>query len=98
MISIYHPESKKYTKERNAKPARDSVWQTGARRRRWRWDKKKTAMEAVKIYYSEERCVVCGDYVPEGRMVCLSCERKRLRGQKTEFWRGKRVISYEKKK
>lgn len=64
-----------------------------------RWDKKKTAMEAVKIYYSEERCVVCGDYVPEGRMVCLSCERKRLRGgQRTDFWRSKGVILPEKKK
>lgn len=33
-------------------------------------------MEAERIYYSEERCVMCGDYVPEGRMVCLCCERK----------------------
>ena len=33
-------------------------------------------MEAEKIYYREERCVMCGDYVPEGRMVCLCCERK----------------------
>ena len=23
---------------------------------------------------SEERCVVCGEIIPEGRMVCLKCE------------------------
>jgi len=31
---------------------------------------------ACLLYNSEERCVMCGDYVPEGRMVCLLCEMK----------------------
>lgn len=26
----------------------------------------------------DERCVCCGQYVPEGRQVCLSCEKKEL--------------------
>ena len=26
----------------------------------------------------EDKCIVCGDYVPEGRQVCISCERKIL--------------------
>lgn len=25
---------------------------------------------------SEERCVMCGDIIPEGRMVCPICEKK----------------------
>ena len=29
-----------------------------------------------RFYLSDERCVVCGDYVPEGRMVCPTCEKK----------------------
>ncbi len=24
----------------------------------------------------EEHCVICGEIIPEGRMVCLNCERK----------------------
>ena len=27
------------------------------------------------MYFSEERCVMCGEIIPEGRMVCLRCER-----------------------
>ena len=27
------------------------------------------------MYFSEERCVMCGEIVPEGRMVCPCCER-----------------------
>lgn len=26
-------------------------------------------------YFQEERCVMCGEIVPEGRMVCPFCER-----------------------
>ncbi len=26
-------------------------------------------------YFQEERCVMCGEIIPEGRMVCLRCER-----------------------
>jgi hypothetical protein len=25
---------------------------------------------------TDDKCVCCGDYVPEGRQVCLSCEKK----------------------
>ena len=27
------------------------------------------------MYFSEERCVMCGEIIPEGHMVCLRCER-----------------------
>ena len=27
------------------------------------------------MYFSEERCVMCGEIIPEGRMVCARCER-----------------------
>ena len=27
----------------------------------------------------EDRCVCCGDYIPEGRQVCPICERKGYR-------------------
>ena len=27
------------------------------------------------MYFSEERCVMCGEIILEGRMVCLRCER-----------------------
>lgn len=27
------------------------------------------------MYHSEERCVMCGEIIPEGRMVCPCCER-----------------------
>lgn len=27
------------------------------------------------MYFSEERCVMCSEIIPEGRMVCLRCER-----------------------
>ena len=27
------------------------------------------------MYFSEERCVMCGEIIPEGRMVCLRCEQ-----------------------
>ena len=28
----------------------------------------------------EDRCVMCGEYVPEGRQVCKVCEQKILNG------------------
>lgn len=27
------------------------------------------------MYFSEERCVMCDEIIPEGRMVCPCCER-----------------------
>ncbi|MGD9567544.1 MAG: hypothetical protein AB7V48_04380 [Sedimentibacter sp.] len=34
-------------------------------------DKKYTNVEIIK---NCDTCVICGDYVPEGRMVCIQCE------------------------
>lgn len=34
-------------------------------------DKKYMSEETIKNY---DTCVICGDYVPEGRMVCIQCE------------------------
>lgn len=27
------------------------------------------------MYFSEERCVMCGEIIPEGHLVCQRCER-----------------------
>jgi predicted nucleic acid-binding Zn ribbon protein len=35
------------------------------------------------MYFSEERCVMCGEIIPEGRMVCLRCERAASEQHKT---------------
>ena len=35
------------------------------------------------IIYGEERCVMCGQVIPEGRMVCPTCEMK-VQEQKTQ--------------
>ena len=35
------------------------------------------------MYFSEERCVMCGDIIPEGRMVCPRCERAASEQPKT---------------
>ena len=35
------------------------------------------------MYFSEERCVMCGEIIPEGRMVCLRCERAASEQPKT---------------
>ena len=40
---------------------------------------------------NDDNCVMCGDYVPEGRRVCLSCERDSQHALK------KKVICNEKK-
>ena len=32
----------------------------------------------------EERCVICGEIIPEGRMVCPACEAAILRGETPE--------------
>lgn len=48
------------------------------------------------MYINEDHCVICGDYVPEGRMVCPKCEAeanmkhyKQKKG-KLEVWEDKR--------
>ena len=35
------------------------------------------------MYFSEERCVMCGEIIPEGRMGCLRCERAASEQPKT---------------
>lgn len=40
------------------------------------------------MVFSEERCVMCGETIPEGRMVCPDCERKA-----SEFPVSKREVS-----
>ena len=35
------------------------------------------------MYFSEEHCVMCGEIIPEGRMVCLRCERTASEQAKT---------------
>lgn len=32
----------------------------------------------------EDRCIMCGEIVPEGRMVCPACEAAVLRGERPE--------------
>ena len=27
----------------------------------------------------EDRCIVCGEIIPEGRMICLQCERRYIK-------------------
>lgn len=29
-----------------------------------------------------ERCIVCGQIIPEGRQICINCEREVLKWQK----------------
>ena len=33
-------------------------------------------MEAKNRHSNTDRCVICGEYVPEGRMVCIKCENE----------------------
>ena len=37
---------------------------------------------------NDDRCVCCGAYVPEGRQVCLSCERRVFLGMSIERFYG----------
>ena len=41
----------------------------------------------------EERCVMCGDVIPEGKQVCLNCEYKIVEGRNDD-----RVAKREKDK
>lgn len=34
--------------------------------------------------FPEERCVMCGEVIPEGRQVCVACERMVLNGTQEE--------------
>ena len=34
-----------------------------------------------RLCINDERCVICGNYVPEQGMVCPLCERKIIRGE-----------------
>lgn len=46
---------------------------------------------------NEDHCVICGDYVPEGRMVCAKCEEEMsAKHHKTKF--GKETIGEDRRK
>ena len=34
------------------------------------------AMAAIEPFYSSDRCIFCGEIVPEGRIVCPNCEKE----------------------
>lgn len=34
------------------------------------------------MIFMEDRCIMCGEYVPEGRQVCRVCEQSILDGNK----------------
>ena len=34
---------------------------------------------------TDDRCVCCGEYVPEGRQVCWGCESSVVRGHRSEL-------------
>lgn len=41
------------------------------------WMKRKIRMEEMQQgILDADKCVFCGKYVPEGRMVCVECEKK----------------------
>ena len=48
------------------------------------------------MFSSEDRCVICGDYVPEGVMVCVKCQEEmhekhhKYKMGKVEVWEDKR--------
>ena len=42
----------------------------------------------------EETCVICGEPVPEGRMVCPNCERKWKNEQKNDDDGGSAVLDF----
>ena len=33
----------------------------------------------------DDRCVCCGEYVPEGRQVCWGCENRDVRGHRSKL-------------
>lgn len=41
---------------------------------------------------SEDRCVICGEIVPEGRQVCPKCERSTGRAKRVCYGCGEREI------
>ena len=39
-------------------------------------------MGRKEVIFMEDRCIMCGEYVPEGRQVCKSCEERVIGGEK----------------
>lgn len=33
----------------------------------------------------EDTCVICGDYVPEGSMACINCQKEIMKGDKADL-------------
>ena len=47
-------------------------------------EKKKQSVFGFADDRADDSCVCCGKYVPEGRQVCLDCEKKALQRDKSE--------------
>lgn len=50
------------------------------------------------IVFSEEHCVMCGAVIPEGRQVCMECERRVMQDTKAEKKRDERTSGRRKRK
>ncbi len=48
--------------------------------------------------FSEEHCVMCGAVIPEGRQVCMECERRVMQNTKAEEKRDGRTSGWRKRK
>lgn len=50
------------------------------------------------IVFSEEHCVMCGAVIPEGRQVCMECERRVMQDTKAEGKGDGRISGRRKRK
>lgn len=54
--------------------------------------------ELGNMVFSEEHCVMCGAVIPEGRQVCMECERNVMQRAKTEEKRDEKKSGWRKAK
>ena len=52
-------------------------------------------MKSNTTAFNEDRCVCCGEYVPEGRMVCVRCKHGEDRASRD--WERKKKSKKDKK-
>lgn len=50
------------------------------------------------MVFSEEHCVMCGAVIPEGRQVCMECERRVMQDTKAEEKGDGRTSGWRKRK
>lgn len=50
------------------------------------------------MVFSEEHCVMCGAVIPEGRQVCMECERRVMQDTKAEEKEIGRISGWRKRK